>query len=232
MTVLSATSPRATLHRAVARGCAAARQAAPILFLTALTGCATPPPVKQAVISVDQGYAENLEMMSQYRALVVQTNERYVLWSRYVQSRGLLNIAVKWATTDPAANQAPERAARQIDFESKLLGPELVALVNRARLQGLPARPESGGSVFEANEKGTMTGVVEALPGLVNAVNRRVDERMAEQPANDLSGFDAYATNVSALRQINATIKTYLDVDVTIKPEDLNEITQAIRGLR
>jgi hypothetical protein len=204
----------------------------PILILAALTGCATPPPVKQALISVDQGYADNLDMMSQYRALVVQTNERYVLWYRYVQSRGLLNIAVKWATTDPVANAVPERAARQVDFETMLLGPALVELVNRTRLQGLPARPGAAGAGFEANAQGTMTGVVEALPGLVNAVNRRVDERMAELPANDLSGFDAYATNVSALRQINATIKAYLDVDVTIKPEDLNEITQAIRGLR
>lgn len=205
-----------------------------ILFvaLAALSGCATPPPVKQAVVSIDQGYAENLAMMAQYRTLVVQANERYALWSRYVQSRGLLNIAVKWATTDPVANDPAERAVRRIDVESKLLGDELVELVNRSRLQGLPARPGSDGGGFTANDKGTMTGVVEALPGLVNAVNRRVDERMAELPPTDLSGFDAYATNVAALRRINGAIKAYLDIDVTIKPEDLDEITQAIRGLR
>jgi hypothetical protein len=214
------------------RARAARRWAGLFVALAAFSGCATPPPVKQAVVAVDQGYAENLAMMEQYRTLVVQTNERYALWSRYVQSRGLLNIAVKWATTDPLASESPERAARRVDVESKLLGAELVELVNRARLQGLAARPGSDGGGFTANDKGTMAGVVEALPGLVNAVNRRVDERMAELPATDLGGFGAYATNVAALRQINAAIKAYLDIDVTIKSEDLNELTQAIRGLR
>jgi hypothetical protein len=197
-----------------------------------LYGCATPPAVKQAVTSLDQGYAENLELMNQYRTLVVQTNQRYALWRRYVESRGLLNLAIKWATTDPVANESAEIAARRVDMESKLLGPDLVERVNRIRLKDLPARAGAAGVVFEQNDKATMTDLVQALPGLVNAVNRSVDQRVAAAASNDLSGFDAYATNVSALRQINATIKSYLDIDVTVKPEDLNEITQAIRGLR
>ena len=230
--IVPGSSPRAKLCRQVARESAAVRRAASVLILTALTGCATPPAVKQAVTSIDQGYADNLEMMNQYRALVVQTNERYGLWLRYVRSRALLNSAVKWATTDPVANDSPDRAKAKVGIESDFLGPDLIKEVNKIRMKGLPARAGPEGTVFEASQHGTMTTVVEALPALVNAVNRKVDADAAAMPKNDLSGFDAYATNVSALRQINSTIKTYLDIDVTVKPEDLNEITQAIRALR
>jgi len=171
--------------------------------------------------------------MGQYRAVVVQANERYMLWYRYVQSRGLLNLAVKWSTTDPRASASPAVAARAVDIESGILGDELVKLVNGVRLKGLPAASGASGVVFRENANGTVAGLIEALPSIVNAVGRRVDAILAEQlPENDLSGFDAYATNVSALRQINSTIKAYLDIDITIKPQDLDEITQAIRSLR
>ena len=174
-------------------------------------------------------------MMRQYRALVVQTNERYELWARYVRSRALLNIAIQWTTTDPVANKTSEEATKQIELENAELGTEVVERINRVRLKGLPPRAASDGVVFKANEKGTMTGVIEALPGLVNAVNRRVGEKMKEEKelgANALNEYDTYATNVSALQQINATIKTYLDIDVTVKQQDFNEIAEAIRGLR
>src|SRR5262245_14323743 len=80
-----------------------------------LTGCATPPPVKQASIAVEQGYADNLELMKQYRTLAMQVNERQALWSRYVKARGRLNSAVIWATTDPVAKDSDKLAAATVD---------------------------------------------------------------------------------------------------------------------
>jgi hypothetical protein len=37
---------------------------------------------------------------------------------------------------------------------------------------------------------------------------------------------------VAALRRINAMIKSYLDIDVTVKRTDVKELADAIRTLR
>ena len=53
-----------------------------ITLIASLVGCATPPEVKQALVSLDNGYADNLKMMQQYRELVAQINEREQTWSK------------------------------------------------------------------------------------------------------------------------------------------------------
>jgi len=203
-----------------------------IATILTLTGCATPPAVKQAAESVDQGYANNLELMTQYRTLAVQVKERQALWSRYVKARSLLISTIKWATTDPVANDTADMASATVDEANEALGPELIALINKARLRDLPARAGSPGNVaFSDGAQTNLDSVIQSIPAFVNAINSKLDQEQASSDA-DFSGFEVYATNVAALRQINAAIKAYLDVDVTVKPEDLHEITQAIRSLR
>ena len=202
--------------------------------LVLLGGCATPAPVKEALSSLDEAYADNAGLMRQYKEVVVQTNERYHLWNRYVQSRGLMNLAVKWSTTTPAAV-----TKEAVDAEAKQLGEALVKLVNDVRMTGLPAADGTQGEVFKQggkDEKGqvkTIAGVIEALPRMASIVNLRLDTLASERvKSNDLTPFDDYQTNLAALRQINTTVKTYLDIDVTIKPDDLKALVQSIRDLR
>jgi len=196
-----------------------------------MSGCATPPPVKQSVSAMDRAYADNARMMGQYRSLVVAVNERYEHWYRRVMQRGLLNLALAWITTDPAANRRDEQIARLADAAADQLGPALVQEVNRQRFAGLPVRAGSA-ATFEAGSEGNVTQAAQALPRLVRLIERRVDQQYAELAPNDLSGFDAYAKNVAALRQINASIRDYLDVDIDVEPRDVGEIAQAIRSLQ
>jgi len=204
-----------------------------VVVVAVLTGCATPPPVKESVISMDQGYADNMRMMQQYRELVVQVNARYEYWFKYVNSRAKLNSALIWATTDPAAQKTSDAdQIMLVDEERKLLGANVIKIVNDIRLPGLPERRGSSDMVFKANRNGDITKIIQTLPHLVNVINDDVEKEYRQIAMNDLSGFDDYATNVAALARINSTIKQYLSIDVTIKPDDLNEITQAIRQLR
>lgn len=199
-----------------------------------LGGCATPTPVKQALTSLDEAYSDNADLMRQYKEVVVQTNTRYQLWSRYVQSRGLMNLAVKWSTTNPAS---ASKAA--VDAEAAQLGAPLKEKVNAIRMTGLPPAHGEQGVVFVGGSKDkdgrdkTIEGVIEALPSLANLVNKRLDElASARIKNNDLTAFDDYQTNLAALRQINATVKSYLDIDVTIKTEDFKELIKAVHDLR
>jgi hypothetical protein len=205
-------------------------------LLALLGGCATPPEVKQALASLDTGYSDNIKMMQQYRDLVAQINEREQTWNRYLDSRSVLISALTWATTDPPANP---------DEHGKMLGTRLVSIVNCIRLKDLPERKgKETGVVFAEGGKeckdmalaqqlggrtGKMTGVIQALPYIVSEVDKQVDQRMKDQPG--LAGFDVYRTNVQALQTINSTIKRYLDIDQTIKADDLNQMITSIRQL-
>jgi hypothetical protein len=207
-----------------------------------LAGCATPPEVKQAVVSMDAGYNDNLKMMQQYRELVTQINERDRTWKRYLDARALLQSALTWATTDPPYDP---------DFHAGLLGPGLVSIVNCVRLHDLPERKGPKGGGFAASGKdcrdealaaqlgdrsGKLTGIIQALPRIVIEVNKRADERSKAQgdlaKVTSLQGFDDYRTNVRALKAVNSTIQRYIEIDVTVKPDDINEIAASIRQLR
>ena len=207
-----------------------ARWMAPALALL-LSASATPPPVKQSVAAMDRAYADNARMMSQYRSLVTAVNERYELWYKHVTRRSLLNLSLAWISTDPAADRGDAAAAALVDVAAGQLGPRLVHEVNGLRFAGLPARTgDSAG--FEAGAEGDVTRTASALPRLIRLINARVDEQYAALAPNDGSGFDAYAKNVAALRQINASIRDYLDVDIRVEPRDIGEIAQAIRSLQ
>lgn len=199
-----------------------------------LGGCATPMPVKQALTSLDEAYSDNADLMRQYKDVVIQTNERYLLWSRYVRSRGLMNLAVKWCTTTP---ESISRAS--VDAEARELGEALTKKINAIRMTGLKPAEGEQGVVFIGGSKNpdgghrTIEGVIEVLPSLAKLVNERLDEQAkARLKNNDLTAFDDYQTNLAGLRQINATVKSYLDIDVTIKPEDLKELIKAVRDVR
>ncbi len=87
-----------------------------------------------------------------------------------------------------------------------------------------------GRRVF-ADGKVDITTLVQRLPGLVNAVTASID-KAPTLARLDRSAFAAYEKNVAALRNINVTIKRYLDIDVTVAPEDVREIADAIREIQ
>jgi hypothetical protein len=124
--------------------------------------------------------------------------------------------------------------AAKVGDTATLLGDDLLCVVNELRLAGLAAQKDSEGVVkFGAGRPGNSVGkIVERLPEVVNRVVEKADKDYKKTATGDMSYFDAYCTNVSALRQINATIKRYLDIDVTIAPKDVSEIAKSIRQLR
>lgn len=199
------------------------------IFLFVFAGCATPPEIKQALVDMDKGYVENLQMMQQYRQLVNNIHERHQYWFQYIQQRLLLDLALRSMTQDYWGNDSAK-----VDATADLLGAPLVKVVNELRLAGLKPQYGSDGAVkFEAGNTGNTAGkIVGRLPEVVNLVTKKVDENYRKIVTGQMSHFDSYRTNVEALRQINATIKRYLDIDVTIAPEDISEIAGAIRQLQ
>jgi hypothetical protein len=200
-----------------------------VLSLFALAGCATPAPVKQALVDLDQGYGENLKLMRQYRQLVENVNERHRYWHRYTQQRLVLDLALKSATQDYWRGDE-EKA----DITADRLGDPLRKIVNEVRLPGLPEQKGADGTIrFEAGRPGNTAGsLVERLPEIVNRVADKVDADYRKGVPGDLSQYDVYLANVSGLRQINAAVKRYLDIDVTVAPKDLAEIADSIRKLQ
>jgi hypothetical protein len=204
-----------------------------LAFVTCLllsTGCATPPEIKQALIAKDQAYAENTKLMEQYRNLVMNVHDRHRYWYRYVQTRLLLDLALQWATTDPKLSKVPEQDIAEDD--AALLGPEVTALVNTARLRTLPERKGRKGVVLFQAGSGDLNKLIQTLPSLVALVEQRVKSQSQSPTAADMTAFDDYRTNVAALQRINAMIKRYLDIDVTVKQDDLKQLADAIKTLR
>ena len=79
------------------------------LLLGLLSGCATPPEVKQALVAKDQAYQQNAQLMDQYRELLENVNHRFSYWQKLIETRLKLSLALKWATTDPFPSDAPEK---------------------------------------------------------------------------------------------------------------------------
>jgi len=193
-------------------------------------GCATPPEVKQALIAKDQAYTENQRLMEQYRELVSQVTQRHQQWYRYVQTRLKLNLALQWATTNPTVTGAGEADLAKDDAE--LLGPEVIALINDIRLKNLPERKGPNGRLIFSAGAGDMNNLLQKLPDLVGRVERRV-AKDSQVPSNvDLTAFDHYRANVEALRRINAVIKQYLDIDVTLSRDEVQSLADELRTLR
>ena len=197
------------------------------LGLVFFTGCVTPPEVKVALEELDKGYGENIKLMNQYQELTDLIEKRNILWFEHVQKRVLLNMTLAWATTDFSSNPI------EVDSSAVVLGKELVEEINRIRLPKLPARNgETGGNVFETGKDGaTVDGIILTLPKIARLVGEKVS--IESQSTVDLkTPFAQYRINVAALQSINAAIKNYLDIDITIAPEDVKEIASSIRSLQ
>ena len=200
-----------------------------LLLLALTTACTTPPEIKQALNAKDQAYIENQRLVSQYRELVQNINERHRTWYRFVQTRLKLDLAVQWATTDPKVAAVPDDQLAQDDAD--LLGPDVVTFINNTRLQGLPERKGAGGrSVFQAGTK-EMNMLLQELPDLVALVEEKVGKDAGQAASADMTVFDKYQTNVQALRRINAMIKHYLDIDVTLEPGQVQSLADTVNTL-
>ncbi len=202
--------------------------------LALLVGCATPVEVKQALATKDQAYGDNQQLMEQYRALVESANSRYINWHRYLKQLEMLDLAVEWATTNPEPSGG-EAGAKYADIAKTVLGDKIVGLVNEIRLKKLlPRKGSDGKEIFsEGKNEGDMTRLVQRLPGLVMQISEKADADASSLTKQlDLSAFDEYRTNVEALRRLNAMVKRYLDIDVTVKRDDVKQLADAIKTLR
>ncbi len=200
------------------------------LGLLLCIGCATPPEVKQALIAKDRAYAENERLMHQYRELVSNVTKRHHQWSRYVYTRLLLDQALLWATTNPKVTDVAD--ADVVTADAEVLGSTVIAMVNEIRLKNLPERKGTNGMVVFQAGAGDMNGLLQKLPELIGRIEQRVAEKLQASPTVDLTAFDQYRTNVDALRRINAVIKQYMDIDVTLSRDDVQSIAEAVRTLR
>lgn len=193
-------------------------------------GCATPPEVKQALVTKDQAYAESERLMQQYRELVSNVTERHQHWYRYIQTRLKLNLAVQWATTNPKLTDVADPELAKDDAD--LLGPEVIALINEIRIKNLPERKGPSGQVIFQAGAGDMNNLLQKLPELIGRIEERVAKDSQASSTVDLTAFDQYRINVEAVRRVNALIKQYLDIDVTLSRNDVQSLAEAARTLR
>ncbi|MGC3972898.1 MAG: hypothetical protein QM771_00740 [Nitrospira sp.] len=200
------------------------------LLFASVAACSTPPEIKQALVVKDQAYAENEQLMQQYRELVSNVTTRHLKWYRYVQTRLKLDLALQWATTDPHMADVPDAALAEDD--ATLLGPGVLALINTIRLKSLPERKGPTGQPLFAAGSGEMSTLVQQLPDLIARVDQRVAAAASVPQAVDLTAFDRYRSNVEALRRINGLIKQYLDIDVTVNRTDVQSLADTLRTVR
>ncbi len=193
-------------------------------------GCATPPEVKQALITKDQAYAESERLMQQYRELVKQVTERHQQWSRYIHTRLMLDQALLWASTNPHVTDVAD--AEVVTADAEVLGAKVISMVNEIRLKNLPERKAADGQVVFHAGAGDMNNLLQKLPELIGRIEQRVAEKSLASSTLDLTAFDHYRTNVEALRRINAIIKQYLDIDVTLSSSDVQSLAEGVRTLR
>ncbi|MDP9132964.1 MAG: hypothetical protein M3M98_07520, partial [Nitrospirota bacterium] len=85
------------------------------LMCASLAACTTPPEIKQALVVKDQAYAENEQLMRQYRELVGNITTRHLQWYRFIQTRLKLNLALQWATTNPKLVDIPDTTITEDD---------------------------------------------------------------------------------------------------------------------
>ena len=200
------------------------------LMCASLAACTTPPEIKQALVAKDQGYAENEQLMGQYRELVGNITTRHLQWYRFIQTRLKLNLALQWATTNPKLVDIPDTTITEDD--AKVLGPEVIALINEIRLKSLPERKGPNGQPVFLAGSGEMSNLIQQLPELIARIEQRVSADSRAASAIDFTAFDKYRTNVEALRRINAIIKQYLDIDVTLSQNDTQALADAVRQVR
>ena len=200
------------------------------LVLASLAACSTPPEIKQALAAKDQAYADNEQLMQQYRELVSNVTTRHRQWYRFVQTRLKLDLALQWATTNPRVADVPDAAMAEDD--AAVLGPDVLALINTIRLKSLPERKGPTGQPLFAAGSGDMSNLVQQLPDLIARVEKHVAAGAMVLQAVDLTAFDRYRNNVDALRRINGLIRQYLDIDVTMSRSETQSLADALRAVR
>jgi hypothetical protein len=192
--------------------------------------CTTPPEVKQALVAKDAAYAQNEQLMEQYRLLVGNITTRHFQWYRFVQTRLKMDLALQWATTNPTRTDVPDADMAQDDAD--LLGAKVIAVINEMRLKSLPERKGANGQpIFQAGA-GDMSNLIQKIPELITQVEQRVATDSQAPTALDLTVFDRYRTNVAALKRINGMIKQYLDIDVTLSGRETQTLADAVRQVR
>jgi len=201
-----------------------------LLIFASLAACSTPPEIKQALAAKDQAYTENEQLMQQYRELVTNTNSRHQQWYRYVQTRLKLDLALQWATTNPRLTDVPDTTIAEDDAGT--LGADVLAVINTIRLKSLPERKGPNGQPVFLAGSGDMSNLIQQLPELIARVEQRVAADSNIPQAVDLTAFDRYRNNVEALRRINAIIKQYLDIDVTLSRSDTQALAEGLRTVR
>jgi hypothetical protein len=77
-----------------------------------------------------------------------------------------------------------------------------------------------------------MSNLLQKLPELIARIEQRVAKDSQPSSTLGLTVFDQYRTNVEALRRINAVIKQYLDVDITLSQGDIQSLADAVRTMR
>jgi len=203
---------------------------ASLLIFASLAACSTPPEIKQALAAKDQAYTENEQLMQQYRELVTNTNSRHQQWYRYVQTRLKLDLALQWATTNPRLTDVPDTTIAEDDAGT--LGADVLAVINTIRLKSLPERKGPNGQPVFLAGSGDMSNLIQQLPELIARVEQRVAADSNIPQAVDLTAFDRYRNTVEALRRINAIIKQYLDIDVTLSRSDTQALAEGLRTVR
>jgi hypothetical protein len=226
------------------------RNLAIIIVLPFLAGCVTPQEVKQAVVNIDKGYSDNQKLMGQYQKIVANIHGRQKQLHRYVQQRLMLSDALRITTTNVSLKK------KVVDEKFTRFGIDLTNLINELRLSGLPEVNGEDGTVFvQGKAKNTTDQIIARLPELIHLVGKRVDtnyenqryqkdpdtgevkldeqgEKIKKASFNDMKHFEIYKSNVQALRQINNSIKRYLDIDITVSSEDIREIATGYRELQ
>lgn len=201
-----------------------------LFLLASVAACTTPPEIKQALAVKDQAYAENEQLMQQYRELVSRITTRHQLWYRHIQTRLKLNLALQWATTNPRLIEVADPDLALDD--AAVLGPEVMAVVNDIRLKSLPERKGPNGQPLFLAGTGDMSNLVQKLPEMISRVEQLVEQDSKKPSTLDLSAFDRYRTNVQALRRINGMIKHYLDIDVTLDRSEVQSLGEALQQVR
>ena len=200
------------------------------MICASLAACTTPPEIKQALAAKDQAYAQNEQLMQQYRELVGNITTRHLQWYRFVQTRLKMDLALQWATTNPKRSDVPDADLAQDDAD--LLGAKVIAVINEMRLKSLPERKGPNGQpIFQAGV-GDMSNLIQRLPELITQIEQRVATDSRASSAVDLTVFDRYRTNVAALRRINGMIKQYLDIDATLNAGETQGLADAVRQVR
>ena len=200
------------------------------MICASLAACTTPPEIKQALAAKDQAYAQNEQLMQQYRELVGNITTRHLQWYRFVQTRLKMDLALQWATTNPNRSDVPDADLAQDDAD--LLGAKVIAVINEMRLKSLPERKGPNGQpIFQAGV-GDMSNLIQRLPELITQIEQRVATDSQASSAVDLTVFDRYRTNVAALRRINGMIKQYLDIDVTLNAGETQGLADGVRQVR